>query len=830
MLSMPTRFTLPHIDISERRIRRDYQAPRQNRGDGSAPRIRAEHGARLQAELGAAFAGADRAKPRDDRIDQPQGVYLEVELTRKATGGELERKKSGIKPGAAQVEENQTVTVALYVPDAARPLLEKILQDYTTGPLTERARQPQQKAFVEPIEAIRQARLETFWTDDRDALPRGPHDVIWWEIWCFKGGEQQILDVAARLGARVADDHYRLSFPELTVIPVHGSRATIELMLFATAAISELRRASATPVFYTDADRQLQYDAAEGLAERIIWPGANAPAVCLFDTGVNRAHVLLEPALSPDDMTAIHPAWGVDDGDGHGTAMAGIALHGDLVPRLRDREEHRLTHRLESVKLLPPAGFPPNDPRSYGAITQAAIARPEGAREDRQRVFCMAVTNDHVSGSRPTTWSAAIDQGASGSMIGDEEDAPRRLIVVAAGNAPPEIERARILEAGDNPIEDPGQAWNALTVGGYTDKTHIAEANLRGWTPFANAGDISPHTRTSETWPQGKSPFKPDVVMEAGNRAVSPSGREVLTIDSLGVLSTGSEVDRHPLIPFCATSAAAAEGARLAARLMADHADYWPETIRALIVHGAEWTDVMRQSLDGAGGTRERYALLRRFGYGVPSYERSRASAQNYLALVAQNTIQPFKSAGGRSFHDCHFYRLPWRGVIEALGEGNAEVNLKVTLSYFIEPNPGRSASIDPQRYQSYGLRFDLRRSLEPVQQFVERVNALERDDPSDRAIVTPDDNRWRFGPNSISAGSLHCDVWTGPAADLAARDIVCIKPVMGWWRERASPAICNKQTRYALVMTLSTPDVDIDLHTPISNVVQANIDVEIPF
>jgi hypothetical protein len=164
------------------------------------------------------------------------------------------------------------------------------------------------------------------------------------------------------------------------------------------------------------------------------------------------------------------------------------------------------------------------------------------------------------------------------------------------------------------------------------------------------------------------------------------------------------------------------------------------------------------------------------------------------------------------------------------LGERNVPITLKVTLSYFIEPNPGRSASVDPQHYQSFGLRFDLRRRLESVADYVERVNALERDDPLSRVRVTADDNRWTFGPQSIAAGSLHCDVWNGPAAELAGRDIICIKPVIGWWRNRASLEICNKQTRYAVVITLKTPEVGIELYAPISTVVEQAVDTEITF
>ena len=110
-----------------------------------------------------------------------------------------------------------------------------------------------------------------------------------------------------------------------------------------------------------------------------------------------------------------------------------------------------------------------------------------------------------------------------------------------------------------------------------------------------------------------------------------------------------------------------------------------------------------------------------------------------------------------------------------------------------------------------------------------DRVNPLERDDPQERVQVTPDDG-WRFGPGSVSAGSLHCDEWSGPAVHLAARDIICVKPVIGWWRSRGTKDDCGKGTRYSLVATLSAPEVEIDLHTPISILVENTTDIEIAF
>jgi hypothetical protein len=300
----------------------------------------------------------------------------------------------------------------------------------------------------------------------------------------------------------------------------------------------------------------------------------------------------------------------------------------------------------------------------------------------------------------------------------------------------------------------------------------------------------------------------------------------VLNLDSLSVLTTGREVDQMPLVPFRATSAATAQAARMAAQLSAEYPELWPETIRALMIHSAEWTPPMQRAFEESGGKRDNYGLVRRFGYGVPSLDRARASARNHLALFAQAEIQPFRSEG-RKFNECHYYRLPWPArTLEELE--NEPIEMKVTLSYFVDPNPGLSASLNPQRYQSHGLRFDLMRGDETAEEFVRRANAAEREDPRGDHRGEPADPRWRLGTQAVSAGSLHCDVWSGPAIELARRDRLCIKPVNGWWRNRASKDYCNRRTRYALVITIKSPDVNVDLHTPIETAIAAGIEINV--
>jgi hypothetical protein len=790
-------------------------------------REREEHGRRLQNEFRAALRLADEMRPTDDRLEPLRGTFVEVELLAGTSPDVLERKRDKVWAGAVTLEANGNRKVVLFIPDGKREVFDGILADYRGAELTEDRRNPPHKALVEAIQAFRMARLESFWTDERSALPTDPQHEMWWALWCLVENEAAVEQVCARLDLRTADRDRRLYFPEMVVIPVLARRAAIELMLFATDLIAELRRANDTPSFFTDEVRGDQHAWSDNLAERITWPASDVPRVCILDTGVNRAHALLEPALASADLHALDAAWSSDDHEGHGTGMCGLALYGDLTAALGDRSQRVLTHRLESVKILPPRGFAPNQPQSYGALSQAAVARPEITAPDAQRVFCMSITNEDVSGATPSSWSAALDQIASGTMPGDDtETTPKRLFIMAAGNVPAEISVNRIQPQDNYPIEDPAQAWNVLTVGGYTDRITIAEPDYTNWLPMTDAGKLSPHSRTSVLWPQDRSPFKPELVFEAGNRIVNPQRTEALTVSSLSLLSTGHDA-QLPLVPFEATSAASAQAARMAAQIKVEHPDYWPETVRALMVHSAEWTAPMWAQLAGHSGKRQRYNLVRQFGYGVPSLDRALASAQNDLALVAQAEIQPFRVEGRRKFNECHYYRLPIpRVLLEQLR--NEPVDLKITLSYFVEPNPGRSANIDPQRYQSYGLRFDLRRKGETLTGFKKRVNASAREDPMRRPSSPQDDERWMLGARSVSAGSLHCDVWSGPAIELLERDTLCIKPVNGWWRNRASPEVCNRRARYSLVVGLKTTNVEVDVYTSISTAVSLPTAVEV--
>ena len=336
-------------------------------------------------------------------------------------------------------------------------------------------------------------------------------------------------------------------------------------------------------------------------------------------------------------------------------------------------------------------------------------------------------------------------------------------------------------------MHDPGQAWNALTVGAYSELTTITEAYGREYAPIAPAGGLSPYTTTSSTWQSGW-PFKPDIVMEGGNAAIDRTGF-TSQMDSLSLLTTNHQPHERLFSLSWATSASTALAAGMAARIQAAYAEFWPETIRALMVHSARWTPPMLDACtpNGVRNQANMRQLLRHCGYGVPSLERALYSASNSLTLIVQDELQPYQKVGSEvRTRDMHLHDLPWpTEQLQALGD--AQVTLRVTLSYFIEPNPGERGGIDKYAYQSHALRFAVRRPLETGAAFRGRINAQAVAEEQGLPAAGGGDTGWTVGERTRARGSLVSDSWSGTAAALANRGQLAVFPAMGWWRNRPS-------------------------------------------
>jgi hypothetical protein len=386
--------------------------------------------------------------------------------------------------------------------------------------------------------------------------------------------------------------------------------------------------------------------------------------------------------------------------------------------------------------------------------------------------------------------------------------------VISAGNV--EIYEVDHLARSDTEsVHDPAQAWNALTVGAYTEKTTVTDPTLEGWAPVAASGDLSPYSTTSVAF-AAKWPIKPDVVFEGGNVIHNHAGDTSKGEADVSLLTTHHRPMEKLFVTSWATSAAAAQVARMAAQISAEYPEYWPETIRALVVHSAEWTEAMQAQLSGANRKREREALVRRYGFGVPSLLRAMRSADDALTLIVQSEIAPFAKG---AMSEMHVYELPWPiEVLRSLGE--TRVNLRVTLSYFVEPNPGRRGWEKRYRYASHGLRFEVKQAAETIEEFRKRLN-MRALDKNEKKPSGGDSSEWYLGAQAHSRGSLHSDVLLQvTAADLADRGVIGIYPVGGWWKDQLKLDRSSEGARYSLVVSIETKAPEVDLWTPVANAV----------
>ncbi|BBC71261.1 conserved hypothetical protein [Altererythrobacter sp. B11] len=803
----------PHFHVEGGGQSEAYTSPRLVISGLPPARARAAHAARLEQAIGTALAaGRQRLADREDGVAEGQpGFYLEfdIPIAERAAVEALENKPKAIELVAVRptAEGDEMVSATVFVPEAAADFFVKKIEAYRDEET--RTGKPKNEALIARIDDIRVAVARSLFTDEAQHFPADGRQV-WWEVWLRDGGLAIFQSVAAKLDVAIKD--HVISFPERDVALALADEATMDRLIRNSDVVAELRLAKDTPSLFLEMRTVDQAAWANDLADRIAPPSPLAPAVCILDSGATQAHPLLAPGLDPADQHSYDGDWGVGDSafwNGHGTSMAGVALYGDLEAALSHGEPVALGHRLETVKILPPTGQ--NEPRLYGAITATGIARAEDHAPRRRRVFCMAVTSDVGLGrGRPSSWSSSIDQLCYGG--GDR----RRLMVLAAGNLRGDINPADYPDRNDlEEVESPGQAWNPLVVGASTDKIMITHPDYDGWTPVAPAGDLSPASRTSAIWDR-QWPIRPDVVFEGGNFA-HDGANPASAIDDLQLLTTHYRPAMRLFEAFGDTSGAAALGANLAAGIIAARPTLWPETVRALIVHSAEWTPAMRQRFDAAGSQSQKLAMLRRYGWGVPDLGRALMSASNDATLMVEDSLLPFRKDGSAiKTRDMNLHRLPWpRAELAALGD--LDVELRITLSYFVEPNPGERGWTRRHRYASHNLRFAVKRSLEGLEAFRQRINKAAQDEEAGAVGAVAGGDSWVLG-TIRDRGSIHSDIWRGSAAALAERDAIGVFPVSGWWKEKPGLQRWDRSARYALCVSIRAPETDIDLYTAVAN------------
>ncbi|MFM5467635.1 S8 family peptidase [Aeromonas veronii] len=702
------------------------------------------------------------------------------------------------------VKQNNEKTIAnVSIANDKLHIFSKKIKEY--GNEKTKKGEPKNKSLIETIGLIRKSNIEDFWIGPIDIKAYSNKNSKF-EVW-FATEYQSVADiesglhiVASKSGVILNNQH--ILFKDRLVKIVSANMSSLIKFVELLDCVVEIRPATTICDDYL----HLNYTEQASWIGNISFIAEESPIrTCILDGGVNISHQLLYPHSDKNVQVTYDPNWGVDDRKGHGTWMAGVALYGDLKYSLQSKVNNVFT-TIENAKII--ERNINNEPELYGLITSDVVYQVDSLHPSENRIYTLATTASYSLMGTPSSWSSKIDELCT--IVPDDDTS--RLFVISAGNFILNQPRDIPTNNQNESVQDPANAYNALTVGYFSSEDRIIGSD--SYEPYSDIGDIGASSTSSHTWYRN-SPIKPDVIFEGGNYGYDSESEFSSEFESLSILTTAHDSNNNLLSYFGETSAATALAANFISKLWFNYPTYWPETIRALVVHSAEWPDAIKQRFLPAKSKNDIEALLRISGYGYPMIDKALYSGNRNVNLIIEDNIQPYTHDGKLNEMLC--YSLPWpeNELIKMSGE---EVKLRVTLSYFIEPNPGERGWENKYKYSSFGLRFDLNASHENQEEFISRINKKFREDNPDISKTDGDASQWLLGPKIRNKGSIHSDVWSGTAQELSEKRFIAIYPVSGWWKDLKKENKQSSHARFSLIISIETKNNNLMIYNEIEN------------
>jgi hypothetical protein len=313
--------------------------------------------------------------------------------------------------------------------------------------------------------------------------------------------------------------------------------------------------------------------------------------------------------------------------------------------------------------------------------------------------------------------------------------------------------------------------------------------------------------------------------MEGGNAVNGIDGSLDTPNDlSLVAADAGDGLAAGRFCAFNATSAATGLAARLAAKIKYFNRRINALSIRALLIHSAEWTPEMKR-LCTENGVLNKKVLLHSCGYGVPDENKAIASSDSRVTFIAEDRLRPFILGKSNKlvFGHMNLYHLPWpKDLLADLAD--VQVRLKITLSYYIKPSPGIRGRMNKYTFPSIRLKFDVKGPYETENDFKNRVKKASEE--GEERVRDPElTARWAIGITNRNQGSICSDSFTLDGVAMAGCDTIAIYPTGGWFKNRLENL--GLEVPYSLVVTLEAPSEEVMLYNEIEAII-ANA-VEIP-
>lgn len=451
-------------------------------------------------------------------------------------------------------------------------------------------------------------------------------------------------------------------------------------------------------------------------------PSADAPKVCVIDSGLQENHPLLKVAVDgansrswvPNqlDLTADQV-----QGGGHGTRVAGALLYPQGIPQ---SDKEKAICWVQNARILNGDKQLPDNLHIPDVLTDIVAIYH---KQTRTRIF-----NHSVTASSPcrtiymSAWAATIDYLSWQNDI---------LFIVAAGNIPIKrldglsLTRKTLDEHSDvgraypdyllqtsARIANPAQSFQALTVGSIAHTTYNREFKRS----VAEANHPSAFSCTGYgIWDS----IKPDVVEYGGDFAIDSETQPNFSTPAeiCPELVRTTEGGAPPIASdSIGTSFAAPKVAHIAAALEATFPEASCLLYRALIVQSArlpEWTNDPQVNLSDA---------IRMMGYGLPNLARATGNTDDRITLITQE--EKFIHA-----RQAHIYQVGIPPELQSPAE-DFDIRVEITLSYKAEPRRTRRSK---RKYLSTWLHWECSHKRESPDALLARV-LKDHDTPDDEA------------------------------------------------------------------------------------------------
>lgn len=591
-------------------------------------------------------------------------------------------------------------------------------------------------------------------------------------------------------------------------------------------------------------------DAQPLLAVAPVAPDADAPTVCVIDSGVQEGHLLLQPAIDRAESHCFLPGKAPTEvgdfvaGGGHGTRVAGAVLYGEEVPKAGNP---KLPFWIQNARVLDEYNRMPDEIFPAEAMRTTVERYHLGPRATR--IFNHSINAYGYCRLRyMSSWAAEID------ALSNEHDV---LVIQSAGNVRPtgpmpfpgvkdHLVAGRAypdyLYEGAARVANPGQSLQALTVGSIA----YGAFEAGNWRSFATEPNLP--SAFSRSGPGIWNVIKPEVVEYGGD--FIRTNNEPVDVQGGGAIpevcpelvrstmsAPGPAADRDAT----GTSFAAPKVARIAAQLQRLLPDQPTLLYRALLVQSAQWPiwaeDVLsrlriphpQQTLEQRQELLDQASqIIRVIGFGVPDETRATVNTDHRTTFItsAETPI----SAG-----HCHIYQVPIPAALRQQAD-EFDIRIDVTLSYVAQPRRTRR---NLRRYLSTWVDWVTSKLGEGLNDF--RVRAM-KDEENGGPALPGSTLPWTLQDSATTglirntrrnSGTVQKDWAIVRSNTLPDHFCIAVRGHQGWSRDPDSTA------RYALAVTFEIVGREmgiydplrtavLELQTQISTEVEVNVEAEV--